>query len=69
MKAIFTLLLSATILIGANSCVLYVNPKHDNGKHKGWYKHPRNPGNQGNPEHHEEHHDKGGHGEGKKKGK
>lgn len=36
--ALFLIALS----IGASSCVM-VKTKHDNGKHKGWYKNPNNP--------------------------
>ena len=43
MKTLFAFLVSAS-LIGASSCVI-IAPKHDNGKHKGWYKNPNNPHN------------------------
>lgn len=43
MKILFALLISFS-LIGASSCVI-VGPKHDNGKHKGWFKNPNNPHN------------------------
>jgi len=41
MKRIIALLLPASILLG--SCVVVTPVKHDNGKHKGWYKNPKNP--------------------------
>lgn len=41
MKNIAALFL--TLLILATSSCVIVQPKHDNGKHKGWYKNPNNP--------------------------
>jgi hypothetical protein len=35
------ILLFTAILFTAESCVVLV--KDDNGKHKGWYKNPKNP--------------------------
>jgi hypothetical protein len=33
-------------LLGQTSCIML---KHDNGKHKGWYKNPNNPHNPASP--------------------
>jgi hypothetical protein len=46
MKSILALSLAISLL-GSASC-LVVTPKHDNGKHKGWYKNPKNPHNPAN---------------------
>ncbi len=40
MKKILMLLLPLGLLMGSGSCVVV---KHDNGKHKGWYKNRHNP--------------------------
>lgn len=68
MKTALSLLLTFTILFSAASCLVLVNPKHDNGKHKGWYKNPNNPHN---PAHASNPQQKGpeNHGNEKKKGK
>lgn len=39
-KKIASLLISCSILICLNACIVY---KKDNGKHKGWYKNKKNP--------------------------
>jgi hypothetical protein len=39
-KQIAVLVLCMGLLIGATSCVVLV--KEDNGRHKGWFKNPRN---------------------------
>jgi len=40
-KIISLLVICIGILFGSTSCA--VNLKHDNGKHKGWYKNSNNP--------------------------
>jgi hypothetical protein len=67
MKTLIAFIIGATILIGANSCLVVQEPQHDNGKHRGWYKNPHNPHN---PQHttnttviiHEDEKGKGKHG-------
>jgi len=40
-KSGIVLLLSAALLFGTSSCLVFV--KTDNGKHKGWFKNSNNP--------------------------
>ena len=66
MKKIHFLITALCINLAMSSCKIAELPeaKHDQGKHKGWYKNPKNP-------HHPAHVGKGsktnGHGNGNKK--
>jgi len=42
-KTIAILIMLATFLFSNSSCVVFY--KKDNGKHKGWFKNPKNPHN------------------------
>jgi hypothetical protein len=45
LKAISSAALCILLIFGGSSCVVIAPRKHDNGKHKGWYKNPNNPHN------------------------
>ncbi len=71
-QKITALTLSIGILMSASSCVVLLDKKHDNGKHKGhyksWPKKKHHPGsviiikdNNGNNGNHKGHSKKGGH--------
>lgn len=69
-KVIMTMILNVSLCLGMMSCI--VVHKHDNGKHKGWFKNPNNPHHPGskNPGHNKkEKHSEGGEHKGKSKGK
>ena len=44
MKKIIAAIMCTGILFFSTSCTVLIF-KHDNGKHKGWYKNPNNPHN------------------------
>jgi len=45
-QKIAIIVLSILFILSLTSCAVFV--KHDNGKHKGWYKNNKNPHNNGN---------------------
>jgi hypothetical protein len=68
MKTLFACFVGLS-LICVSSCAVFVGPKHDNGKHKGWYKNPNNPHNPAHGTTQPGPPKSNGNGNGKKKGK
>jgi hypothetical protein len=42
-KTVIAAILCTTFLFCVTSCAVFLETKHDNGHHYGWYKNPHNP--------------------------